>query len=549
MDAGVGHTETGSPGASDAFHIEWIGFSKHPFPVTPDEGAYYFSGRLAATFSEVMLFLRMRRGFVLITGDVGVGKTTFTRLLLHRLDEQGCRTALILNTFLQDSALLKSIVNDFGVSCEGDSVDVMLPRLHAFLLEQFGQGRNCVLIVDDAQSLTPSSLELLRQLSNLETAKDKLLQIVLVAQPEIVQTLQEHSLRQVRSRIALQSEILPFTLKELDAYLHHRLRVAGNSNAFQITPAALRLMARGTRGFPRTAHLVVDRCLFGLADTGERVIDRALMRRALTETGVLPAFGKRRVWLGVAAGVLAAAMVAVVAMPSGTIRATAQNAPQTDVTVPAARPWPEAVTPVPAVAPPAQTAAEKAVVSVTEKAVAPVSEQGAVALRESNTQKNTSVTPEAWLRFVQAYPPLASAPPPIPVPGKSFDMQLAELGLLTVPQGWQPVLLDINGREACARFPVLPVVSGSSQALLTFVSTRIPAQPTEFGRFSASVRVAQVLLGGVGLIDAVKVDGMIGPMTELALLRYQRLRGIPPSGQFDSLTAQSLTCELFHASR
>ena len=493
-----------------------------------------------------MLFVRMRRGFVLITGDVGVGKTTFTRLLLRRLDEEGCRTALVQNTFLQDIELLKKALGDFGVSPEGDSIDALMQRLHAFLLEQFGRGRNCVLIIDDAQSLTPSSLELLRQLSSLETSTDKLLQIVLVAQPEIIQTLQEHSLRPVRSRIALQSEILPFTVTELDAYLHHRLRVAGNSNAFQVTPPALRLMARGTRGFPRTTHMVVDRCLFGLANTGGRVIDKALMRRALNETGVLPKLAKGRVWLGVGAGALVIAIAALVAMPSGLNTTTAQPEPQVGAlpaaaTVPQVRPGPVVASPSPVVVP--------SVPLPVEQAAAPVTDHSAVVLRESNNQKQTPITHEAWQRFVHAYPPLVSAALPIPVPSKSFDAQLAELAFSTVPLGWQPVLLDAHSRAVCSRFPVLPVASGSSEALLAFVSTRIPAQPTEFGRISTPVRIVQVLLGGVGLMEAGQIDGLMGPMTERALLRYQRLRGVAPSGQFDSSTAQSLTCELFHASR
>ena len=177
-----------------------LGLSRNPFPPTPDAGSYFFTPRLEEDFAEIVHCIEARKGFVLLTGEVGLGKSTLVRRLLDTLEGKGCHSALILNTFLQDSALLSAIQSDFGLPAT-DSVEQGLARLTEFLIAKHQAGEVSLLVIDDAQNLSVESLELVRLLCNLETGPEKLLQILLVGQPELEQTLARTELRQLKSRI------------------------------------------------------------------------------------------------------------------------------------------------------------------------------------------------------------------------------------------------------------------------------------------------------------------------------------------------------------
>lgn len=268
-------------------YLQALGLSSLPFPVTPDQEGFFFSAGLTRQFAELCHFIELRKGFMLVSGDVGVGKSTLARLLLSQLESDGARSALVFNTFLQGSDLLRAIIRDFGIQVSGNDLEARLQALNSWLLEQHAAGHNCVLILDDAQALDVSSLELVRQLSNLETSNTKLLQIVMVAQPEINDTLARHDLRQLASRLALRLELNPLSLEEVDHYLHHRLQLAGNAKALSIDSDALSLLHQLSQGYIRRLHLLMDRCLFGLAAREQRKIDKPLLKQAARELGLL----------------------------------------------------------------------------------------------------------------------------------------------------------------------------------------------------------------------------------------------------------------------
>lgn len=177
-----------------------LGLSRNPFPPTPDAGSYFFTSCLEEDFAEIAHCIEARKGFVLLTGEVGLGKSTMVRRLLDTLQGKKCHSALILNTFLQDGALLSAIQMDFGLP-PNDSVEQGLEQLTQLLIARHQAGEISLLVIDDAQNLSVQSLELVRLLCNLETNQEKLLQILLAGQPELEHTLASPELRQLKSRI------------------------------------------------------------------------------------------------------------------------------------------------------------------------------------------------------------------------------------------------------------------------------------------------------------------------------------------------------------
>lgn len=265
-----------------ARHLERIGLDAHPFPVTPDASRYYLSSRMEVHLTELLHCIDSRRGFMLVTADIGLGKTTLTRRLIGLLKEQGNHVSLVFNSFLHGSDLLEAINRDFGVVIKG-GIGEQLNALNDFLLSQFKQDHNAIIILDDAQNLSIESLDLLRQISNLETNEHKLVQILLVAQPEIMTTLSYPEIRQLKSRIALHIELLPYTYKESCCYVEFRLNSVGNSQHINLSKSAYRHLESASRGYPRQINLIMDRVLYGVAVQRKNRIDGRLVKQAVNE--------------------------------------------------------------------------------------------------------------------------------------------------------------------------------------------------------------------------------------------------------------------------
>ncbi|PTD97619.1 ExeA family protein [Pseudothauera lacus] len=268
-----------------AAHLQLLGLSRHPFPTTPDAEAYFHTDLLEGELAEAVHCVLERKGFVVVTGEVGLGKSTLARRMIATLEAQGCAVALVLNTFLRERELLREINRDLGLP-GSDDFGANLAGLNAFLLARQQEGHTTAILIDDAQNLCMESLELVRLLTNLETGQEKLVQIVLIAQPELVDTLERREIRQLTSRIVKHVRLQPLGPQEAMRYVDHRLSFAGAAGRITVTEAAHHCLFQHTRGNPRRMHIVLDRCLYGLVARHVRTVDAALVSAAARESGL-----------------------------------------------------------------------------------------------------------------------------------------------------------------------------------------------------------------------------------------------------------------------
>ena len=248
---------------------DYYGFAEKPFSLTPDPKYLYRSESHANAFDLLQYAIRRREGFVVVTGDIGTGKTTLCRALLEQIDRTTF-TALVLNPFLSEEDLLKRILQDFGVISRdelkagrlaGVSKQELIDALYDFLLGLIPLKASAVLIIDEAQNLPLPVLEQIRILSNLETDKEKLLQIILVGQLNLQTLLRSPELRQLDQRVSIRYELKPLDAETVAAYVAHRLTIAGGSAAVTFTPKALAQVHRLSGGIPRLINLICDRAL------------------------------------------------------------------------------------------------------------------------------------------------------------------------------------------------------------------------------------------------------------------------------------------------
>lgn len=259
----------------------YFSLSSAPFAVTPDPRYVYLSKRHREALAHLQYGVRQPGGFVQLTGEVGTGKTTLCRCLLEQLPPE-TDVALVLNPRLGVAGFLAAICDEFHIHYPTGSLDTikgLVDALHAHLLEAHSRGRRPVLIIDEAQNLSPAVLEQVRLLTNLETPTEKLLQIVLIGQPELRRLLERRDLRQLAQRITARYHLLPLTLAETTTYIRHRLRIAGG-NPSLFTPAALTQVYRIARGIPRLINVLCDRALLGTYALGRSRVSGALVRRA-----------------------------------------------------------------------------------------------------------------------------------------------------------------------------------------------------------------------------------------------------------------------------
>jgi general secretion pathway protein A len=303
----------------------FYGFREKPFNLTPDPKFLYLSEKHQEAFAHLEFGLRQRGGFIVVTGEVGTGKTTLCRYFLEKLDESTV-SAFILYPALGTTELLRSVNRDLGIARDGDRERTdkeLIDELHGFLLRARAEGKNTVLVIDEAQNLSRDVLEQVRLISNLETATEKLIQIVLIGQSELNEKLDRRDLRQLAQRITARYHLNPLSRKEMTQYIRHRLGVGGGLGRVDFTNWALYEIHRFSRGIPRLINLVCDRSLLAgyVLEKGE--IDRSVVRRAVKELGRVPvapdrralarlaAFGRRALWLSlVIVGGLGAAYLA-----------------------------------------------------------------------------------------------------------------------------------------------------------------------------------------------------------------------------------------------
>ena len=325
----------------------FYGFREKPFNLTPDPKYLYLSPRHAEAFAHLEFGLRERGGFILITGEVGTGKTTLARYFLSKLGPE-TRTAVVLYPALSAAELLHGILDDLHVLAQGDTLKALVDALHRFLLESRAAGRDVVLLIDEAQALSPEVLEQVRLLSNLETDTEKLIQIVLMGQSELRDLLARHELRQLAQRVTARYHLAPLGLEETAAYVRHRLSVAGGEGKAGFTSDALRRVHGLSGGVPRLVNLVCDRALLAGYVKGTRTITAGMVAEAGAEVEVAqPSPVGRWRWRH---GLVSAALALAVGLLAFTLAPRAAHAP-----APLA-PRAEASVSAPVLAPPARSA-------------------------------------------------------------------------------------------------------------------------------------------------------------------------------------------------
>ena len=278
-------------------YAPFFGLSQDPFSIAPDPHYLFMSGRHREALAHLLYGLDGGGGFVVLTGEIGTGKTTVCRCFLEQVPAH-CNVAYIVNPRLTATELVQTVCEDFGVvapgtAAGGETVRHWTGLLNQFLLQAHAAGRNCVLIIDEAQQLSAEVLEQLRLLTNLETDERKLLQIILIGQPELRDMLARPQLEQLAQRIIARYHLGALTARETEQYIRHRLAVSGLAGALPFDAASMQRVHAVSQGVPRRINLLCDRALLGAYARGKAQVDRAIVDQAAAEVrGELP--GARR---------------------------------------------------------------------------------------------------------------------------------------------------------------------------------------------------------------------------------------------------------------
>ena len=263
-------------------YLEFLGLREPPFSITADPAFLYLSKKHREALSHMIYGIRERKGFIEITGDVGTGKTTLCKAMLRHVDAM-TKTALILQPTLSAVQLLQAVAQDFGLTPNRDSRLNLFNQLNQFLLDQVRLGNNVVLVIDEAQTLSLRILEEVRMLSNLETDKQKLIQIILVGQPQLREKLALPALEQLRQRIGVRYHIAPLDVDEISTYIEHRLRVAGSDGTLEWTADGIEEVYRLSHGTPRLINQICDRSLLACFLAETKRVDADIVRRSYQE--------------------------------------------------------------------------------------------------------------------------------------------------------------------------------------------------------------------------------------------------------------------------
>lgn len=261
----------------------FYGFSEMPFNITPDPRFLYLSPTHLEALQHLKYGVQEKKGFIVLVGEVGCGKTTLCRRFLNEINHDHFDTALILNPRVSETEMLKAILTELGETPTASSQNDLVAQVNHVLLERIHRGRDIVLIIDEAQNLSFDVLEQIRLLSNLETDKQKLLQVVLMGQPELKDVLARKELRQLRQRIWVHYELNPLTLTDLEHYVQHRLTLAGGSGRPHFTKWAMRSLQKASDCIPRIVNNLCDKALLAAFIRESDEVTYWDMRRAIKE--------------------------------------------------------------------------------------------------------------------------------------------------------------------------------------------------------------------------------------------------------------------------
>ena len=267
-------------------YAAYFGLKENPFSLSPDARYLFLSEQHRDALNCLIYGIKEKKGFVLISGDIGAGKTTICRSLINSLDES-VESALIFNTAISDLELLETVLNEYGIDFKGESMTRKnyIDVLNDFLLKNFAAGKSAVLLIDEAQNLSHSVLEQIRMLSNLETETEKLIQIILIGQPELNNTLMLPALRQLNERITVRYDLKPLSSPEVREYIQHRLKVAQGPGSLKFTNGAYNLVYNFTEGIPRRINALCDRSLLIAYTKNVSKINRGIVNLAAHDIG------------------------------------------------------------------------------------------------------------------------------------------------------------------------------------------------------------------------------------------------------------------------
>jgi general secretion pathway protein A len=269
-------------------YLQHYNLREAPFNITPDPRFLFFSAKHQEAFNHLLFGIRERKGFIELTGEVGAGKTTICRKLLEQLGPN-YKTALILNPCLSSHQLIKTVVQEFGLKPRGIDRVAYLQVLNDFVLAEVNQGHDVVLVIDEAQDLSDDLLEQIRLLSNLETDRQKLIQIVLMGQPELREKLLQPALRQLRQRITVRYHLHPLNLNETAGYIDHRLTLAGANGTPRFHDGAIPMVYKYSQGIPRLINAVCDKTLLAGFVAQVQVLTKQEVTLAIEELEGVPA--------------------------------------------------------------------------------------------------------------------------------------------------------------------------------------------------------------------------------------------------------------------
>ena len=496
-------------------HLTSLGFSRNPFPQTPDADCYFRTEQIAQHSLEAFHCLKVGKGFVLLTGEVGTGKSTFLRCLMDDLIKADCAVSFVFNTFLQGRNLLLALNRDFGIAPGIDMADD-IRLLNHYLIEQFTNEKCCVLVIDDAQNLDSESLELLRLLSSLETRQHKLIQIVLSGQPELLELLHKNECRQLASRIVQHIQFHPFTIAESVRYVDFRISRAGIDGGIILTSPAQLALQWHSKGNPRRIHTILDRCLYGLVPRAHQKITFGLVNMGAREGGIAPA---KRKWftMPVGVGLLAVSCVAIalgfqgVKSESIAIDESINSKPSLISNI------------------------QNSISSLSDKKISDSEKlKTTIDTKKSESNKNEQAKKSQLIDCLKKYKQehlfnqLENGLDIVQRRKTLQNLASAQLALAFLPAGMRlPETYSATGSDECTW-------SGSTGSWVVWK----PAQlPFELDR-DANANAIAWLQGQLNKnkLYGSKIDGLYGPQTLNALSRFQRLQGIPVDSNVDAWT-------------
>ncbi|MDP1647908.1 MAG: AAA family ATPase [Rubrivivax sp.] len=525
-------------------YVSFFGLQREPFSIAPDPRFLFMSERHREALAHLLYGVGGGGGFVLLTGEIGAGKTTVCRCFLEQIPPH-CAVAYIFNPRLTVPELLQSICDEFGVEVPpqppgSTGVKGAIDALNAFLLRAHAQGRSAVLIIDEAQSLAPDVLEQLRLLTNLETAERKLLQIILIGQPELREMLARPELEQLAQRVIARYHLGPLSRDETVSYVRHRLSVAGAQAQMPFEPAALACIHRLTGGVPRRINLLADRALLGAYAHQRARVDRGMVEQAAREVfggPVTSPHAAAQAWTLGAGVALAAVLVAAAAWAvwwrDDPVSATLAAAPAASAAT--------AASAAPSVAAPGAAQERPTAADSAAALLAAAHTSEAVARRELALRWNVAIgegdacTAAAQVQLMCFRSPAG--------------------GLPVVRQLARPGLVALRGEDAGVRWAVL-VALNDSQATLQVGQQRfaltLPALASAWrGEFATFWQAPAAWREGVDALASASTRGWVAAQLSAAgvpegaplrsrVATFQLAQGLPPDGLAGPMTLMRL---------